>query len=114
MKNHQGLALLNDEIEHINNMIKLQQIRFSNRLHIRVDISGNMSGKRIAPMVLVTLVENAFKHSDLLDAKNPVIISLRTDGEKNMLYFETHNKKKKGPKELSTWNWYKKYKKRLQ
>jgi two-component sensor histidine kinase len=55
----------------------------------------------IIPFVLITLVENAFKHGDLQKQEYPINIKL--DINRNKLYFYCSNKKKSGPKELSTW-----------
>jgi LytS/YehU family sensor histidine kinase len=54
----------------------------------------------IIPFVLITLVENAFKHGDLKNMDYPIIVRLKIEG--NKLYFTCNNKKKTGPKELST------------
>jgi sensor histidine kinase YesM len=54
---------------------------------------------RIPPLVLITLVENAFKHGDLSDPENPLVIQMETNPTK--LRFYSCNKKKKGNKELS-------------
>jgi LytS/YehU family sensor histidine kinase len=50
--------------------------------------------------VLITIVENAFKHGDLKCPENPINIKLTV--ENNQLYFYVRNRKKSGPKELST------------
>jgi sensor histidine kinase YesM len=53
---------LTSEIECIQNYIDLERIRFDNRLKIDMNISGNLDDYTIAPMLLVPLVENCFKH----------------------------------------------------
>ncbi|MGB3151381.1 MAG: histidine kinase [Maribacter sp.] len=53
---------LKSEIECIQNYIDLERIRFDNSLEIDVHISGNLKNYTIAPMLLVPLVENCFKH----------------------------------------------------
>ncbi|HAD14804.1 MAG TPA: hypothetical protein DCF33_20445, partial [Saprospirales bacterium] len=57
-----GKALLADEVEHVNNVIKINQLRFENQLQVHFTVQGSLEGLRIAPFVLITLVENAFKH----------------------------------------------------
>ena len=95
-----GKALLRDEIEHMRNVIKIQQLRFSNKLNVQFDVEGVVNGASIIPFVLITLVENAFKHGDLKSDEHPIVIRLKI--EANTLYFYCFNKKKTGPKELST------------
>ena len=59
-----------------------------------------VNGATIIPFILITLVENAFKHGDLKSHEHPIIIQLNI--EKGSLYFYCQNKKKTGPTELST------------
>jgi len=53
---------LNKEIKHIRNYIELETIRYGNRLDVSVNVSGDITGKRIAPLLLIPFAENAFKH----------------------------------------------------
>lgn len=95
-----GKAPLQDEIDHLRNVIKINQLRFNNNLNVHLQVSGLINGAQIIPFVLITLVENAFKHGDLKSTENPIIINITVEGKK--LYFYCKNKKKTGPKELST------------
>ncbi len=95
-----GKAPLKDEIEHVRNVIKINQLRFSNKLNVIFEVDGVVNGATIIPFVLITLVENAFKHGDLKSMEHPIEIHLKI--EHNQLYFLCRNHKKSGPKELST------------
>ncbi|WP_066405691.1 sensor histidine kinase [Flavisolibacter tropicus] len=97
-----GKTALKDEIEHLRNVIKINQLRFSNKLNVQLDLEGVINGARIIPFVLITLVENAFKHGDLKSTEYPITIRVVVMGHK--LFFYCRNKKKSGPgpKELST------------
>ena len=53
---------LNKEIKHIRNYIELETIRYGNRLDVSVNVSGDITGKLIAPLLLIPFAENAFKH----------------------------------------------------
>jgi two-component system LytT family sensor kinase len=97
-----GLANLSEEIEHIENVININQLRFVDSLHIDIKIEGEPEGKLVVPMVLMTLVENVFKHGDLHDKNHPALIHCKIDSSREMLYFSTYNKKKMGTKEPST------------
>lgn len=107
-----GKAPLRDEIEHVRNVIKINQLRFSNNLNVRFDVEGVVNGATIIPFVLITLVENAFKHGDLKTPDAPIDIKLKVKG--HSLYFYCRNKKKTGPKELSTGIGLENIKKRLE
>jgi sensor histidine kinase YesM len=96
-----GKVLLTSEIEHLHNIIKIQQLRFGHALQLVFSTTGNVEGLRVLPLILITIVENAFKHGDLKDPAQPVTIELAITGG-NMLHFKCTNKKKTGPKELST------------
>jgi LytS/YehU family sensor histidine kinase len=63
-------------------------------------VEGVVNGAQIIPFILITLVENAFKHGDLKSAEHPIVIKLKVSHDS--LYFYCQNKKKTGPKELST------------
>ena len=95
-----GKAPLKDEIEHVRNVIKINQLRYSNSLNVGFEVTGSTDGAVIIPFVLITLVENAFKHGDLKKQDSPIEIRLNIDRSK--LYFYCRNKKKTGPTELST------------
>jgi two-component system, LytTR family, sensor kinase len=95
-----GKAPLKDEIEHVRNVIKINQLRFSNKLNVDLQVDGVINGATIIPFILITLVENAFKHGDLKTVEHPIVIRIKVDG--NKIYFYCRNKKKSGPKELST------------
>jgi two-component system LytT family sensor kinase len=95
-----GKSLLKDEIEHLQNVIRINQFRFSNNLNVQFEVIGEVGGTTIVPFVLITLVENAFKHGDLKNLDCPIVIRVEiSDGR---LYFYCHNKKNTGFKEIST------------
>ncbi len=91
-----GLASLEQEIEHINNVIKLNQIRFENSLQCSFEQIGNTHNKFIIPMVFVTLVENVFKHGNLLRANKSATIVCEVDEMQKKIRFSTKNLIKTG------------------
>ena len=93
-------APLKDEIEHVRNVIKINQLRFSNNLNVNFEVNGVVNGAEIIPFVLITIVENAFKHGDLQKPEFPIDIKLTIDHQH--LVFYCRNRKKSGPKEIST------------
>ncbi len=96
----EGKVTLEKEITHMKNVIEINQMRFNNQLSIQYSEEITNHKARIIPLILITLVENAFKHGDLLDPANPLVV--RTEADDKMIRFYITNKKKKGPKELST------------
>ena len=53
---------LEKEIMCIQNYLDLERIRFGDQLEIDTKISGDIRNKKIAPILLLSFVENAFKH----------------------------------------------------
>lgn len=98
-KGPDGMVSLEEEIEHIESLISIYYMRFNNNIHIEYSRPENLHGQRILPHILITLVENAFKHGELHNAAYPLKIKLTLDD--NGLYFCINNKKRIGPKEIS-------------
>ncbi|HZH64767.1 MAG TPA: histidine kinase [Flavisolibacter sp.] len=96
-----GKVMLKEEIEHVRNVIKINQLRFSNNLNVQFDVNGVVNGATIIPFILITLVENAFKHGDLKSPQYPIDIKLDIIGKAQMIFY-CRNKKRPGAKELST------------
>lgn len=67
------------EIEFIRHYINLQKMRFSDDIPVVVnfEVSGDYNGYRIAPLILVSFIENAFKYGVKLEQKSEINISLR-------------------------------------
>ncbi|PWK23896.1 histidine kinase [Arcicella aurantiaca] len=93
------LVSLYSEINHIKNYLKLQKMRFSNELYLDLTIEGeeNINHLEILPLVLISFIENIFKHGDIHDPKNPAKIIMLI--EENSLFLSIYNRKNKGPKE---------------
>lgn len=82
------------EIEQIVNYIELNRLRFEDKLYIESDIPNDVSGSdlRILPLLLVTFIENMFKHGNLSDPHAPAMITTKLKG--NELYFTSFNLKR--------------------
>lgn len=83
---------LEKEIEYLKSFIELQNLRTKHPDFVSLEISGDTGGYSIAPMLLISFVENAFKHG----SKGPrpgIIIRLTTD--KSHIRFEVVNYLKK-------------------
>jgi len=96
------MTLIEEEIEHIKNVIKINQLRFNHKLQIDFQIEGNTHNVRLIPLILITVVENILKHGNCTDKNHPVKIFLNINEADGYVYLNTYNQKKKGPKELSS------------
>lgn len=83
---------LEEEISHIRNYIRLNQVRYEDRLNISLRLNGEPQNSRIIPLALITLVENIFKYGDLQDPGNPACIKLSI--REGNLEAELFNKKR--------------------
>jgi sensor histidine kinase YesM len=54
---------IQQEIDHLKNFIYLQKQRSSEKLELELFLDQNFSGKKIYPLLLLPLVENAFKYA---------------------------------------------------
>ena len=82
---------LDNEITYLTNYIGLQKIRFSDNIFVDFHVTGSTAGKKIAPLLLIPLTENGFKHGVLNDRNHPLQILLVIEGDK--LIFNVKNKK---------------------
>jgi sensor histidine kinase YesM len=77
------MVSLTEEIDYIQTYIEFEQIRIGDRLLLKTNIAEIADpGIKIAPMVLIVFIENAFKHAkNTISHKIHVIINLRlSDG----------------------------------
>jgi two-component system, LytTR family, sensor kinase len=95
-----GKVSLSREIMHLQNFIRIHQLRYENKLQVNLNVQGNSDCFKIMPLLLITFVENAFKHGDLNDALHPV--SIFVEANTNSLHFTSANKKYLGIKETSS------------
>jgi len=83
-------ADLRNEIDHLNDYIELERMRFAARLEFSFNISGQVREKKIAPLLLMPLLENAFTHASAkLDERIWITVDLIV--KDNSLYFTVEN-----------------------
>ncbi len=61
-KTDNDFVLLKDELEYIQNYLKLQRLRIVNNENVTLNIHGNVTSQKIRPLLLISFIENAFKH----------------------------------------------------
>ncbi|OKS89437.1 hypothetical protein RG47T_4921 [Mucilaginibacter polytrichastri] len=82
---------LDKELKYLQNYIDLQKIRFGNKAFIDYSVIGEVDHQRIVPLILISFVENAFKHGVANDPEHPIVLALTVTDSK--LNFYVHNKK---------------------
>lgn len=79
-------VLLKRDIEVLQDYIRLEKLRYEDRLELNVNISENTGHWNIAPLLMLPLVENAFKHGAAETINNPWInIEIVIAGDKLIL-----------------------------
>lgn len=84
------LIPLSDEIDYIRQYVELQSLRLNEMTTVRLDIKAENESLMIPPMLLITFVENCFKHGVSSVEKSEICISLAESGGK--LLFTTSNR----------------------
>jgi len=82
---------LKQEIEHIQDYISLEQMRFKDLLHVDFKCDPIAEELEIAPMILLPFIENSFKHGKKSDGSINVEILLKISH--NTYYFWIKNSK---------------------
>jgi Histidine kinase len=59
---HNDFVSLEKEINYISDYIELQKIRLGDTVQVKYHVTGVTAGKKVAPLVLISFIENAFKH----------------------------------------------------
>jgi len=80
---------LSEEVEQIEHLINLHQLRTANTINLALEINGDLFGLRFPPLILLTLVENMFKHGNVTHSTQKAIIKI--DYENNTLNISTVN-----------------------
>ncbi|MFD1094916.1 sensor histidine kinase [Salegentibacter chungangensis] len=81
---------LEKEIGCIKNYLDLEGIRYGSSLKVQLNISGEPKGKKIAPMLLIPFIENAFKHGANKNI-GPVHILIDIEIKEEFLNFKIEN-----------------------
>jgi len=81
------LVPLEKEVTYLENYIALEKLRMEEKAIINFQWEGDFSGYLIAPLILLPLVENCFKHYD----KNNPVINIQLHFKQQLLVLQTTN-----------------------
>ena len=84
-----GKVSLNKEVEYLESYVALFKMRFEPKFYVNF-ITEGISDQKIASLILIPFVENAFKHGVVNDETQPVRIKLKVQNKR--LSFEVSNK----------------------
>ncbi|MBX2920466.1 MAG: histidine kinase [Ferruginibacter sp.] len=83
---------LADEIRFAENYVKLQQTRFEKGFDVHINIPEEYHHRKIVPVTLQNLIENAIKHN-IIDEESPLVVNIFV--EEDMLVVKNNLQKKK-------------------
>lgn len=82
---------LGKELQYLQNYIDLQKIRYGNKAFVDFEVNGLISNQQIVPLLLISFIENAFKHGVANNPATPIHIVM--DVKPDSLCFKMENKK---------------------
>ena len=92
--NKQGVRL-SDELDFIRHYVALMQLRYTDKVRIGVDLPAEVPDRQIPPLILVTFIENAFKHG--VSYQHESFVEVRVTIEADGLHFTCRNSKRETP-----------------
>jgi len=89
---------LSKEIDYVQSYIELQKLRFKDGAAVEFTLNGEIDDQQVVPLILISFVENAFKHGVANDPKDPIRINIIAN--QKILHFSVTNKKNKYNKDV--------------
>ena len=77
------------EINYLSKFIELQKLRITDKVSIDYEVKGDIESKKIAPLILLPFIENAFKFGISTLEQSTIVITIEIDG--NNLKMKTIN-----------------------
>ncbi len=78
-----------DEINHIDDYIELEKMRFNDTLQVNFNTENILEDTKIAPMLLIPFIENSFKHGNL--KQGALQINIKLFCKNDTIFFEIEN-----------------------
>jgi sensor histidine kinase YesM len=85
---------LRSELKQVENYISLELLRYDDRVKIKKSFSGDIDNHQIGPMILITLIENSFKHG-VMPLKGNSWIDFTVDGDFEKVVISIRNSRVK-------------------
>ena len=86
----QGVPLTK-EVAFVHTYIKLMQLRYSDKVRITLDLPSEVPDRTIPPLILISFIENAFKHGVSYQRESFIGVKMAVEGD--ALRFECRNSK---------------------
>lgn len=82
---------LSNEFEFIRHYVTLMQLRYTDKVRITLELPGEVSNRKIPPLILITFIENAFKHG--VSYQHESFVEVKVTLEDDKLCFSCRNSK---------------------
>ncbi len=83
---------LSEEINNLKNYIEIEKIRYSEKLELKTELPQNAKNLKIAPLILLPFIENAFKHG-VSNFPGVAFVNLKINILEETLIFNIKNSK---------------------
>lgn len=74
LQSNHPFVLLRDELQHVRNFLRIQQLRFPNQLSCVIEVPSYLQDTPIPPLLLQTFVENTIKHAVRME--HPIVLTI--------------------------------------
>jgi hypothetical protein len=85
----ENMVRLDKKMEYLSDYIDLQKLRMPSNVKVNFSVTGKSAGLKIAPMVLLPFVENAFKYGHSTEHESEIFINIAIQGKE--LHLLVHN-----------------------
>lgn len=89
-ESRENLVPLQKELQYLEDFVQLQELQMEDRGQVTFQIVGDATGLQIAPLILITFVENCFKHS-MIGQAGDIDIQIRATIQDQQLHFYCRN-----------------------
>ena len=94
--NKQGVPL-SRELDFIRHYVTLMQLRYTDKVRISMDLPQEVPDRQLPPLILITFIENAFKHGISYQHESFIEAKVAVEGETRR--FSCRNSKAEKPNE---------------
>lgn len=82
---------LSKELQFIDNYVTLMKLRFTDKVHIDIDVPSSVPEVQVPPLLFITFLENAFKHGVSYQQESYIKLKLQIDEPNNKIIFFCSN-----------------------
>ncbi len=94
---NESLVPLQKEVDFLQKYLDLQRLRLQPQTEVRFEVSGDIDRLKVAPLLFIVFVENAFKHSGKAAGKG-AFVSIQLEAKADNIHFRIENSK--GPTDI--------------